>query len=189
MKIGLYFGSFNPIHTGHCIIASYVVNNTELDQVWLVVTPQNPFKASNSLLNEYHRFHLVQAALEGETVLKATDIEFHLPKPSYTANTLVYLHEKYPQNQFAIIMGSDSFQNLPKWKNAAAIINHYFIYVYIRPGYPINNDFIKNVHILEAPLLDISSTRIRDYVRQKKSISFLVPDKVKAEIENNGYYR
>src|SRR3989339_302073 len=121
MKIGLYFGSFNPIHTGHLIIASHVLNETDLQQVWFVVSPQNPFKQEHSLLNEYHRLHLVQLAVEEDTRLRASDIEFKMPKPSYTIDTLVYLKEKYPQHQFTIIMGSDSFQNLPKWKNASLL--------------------------------------------------------------------
>ena len=117
MKIGLYFGSFNPVHVGHLIIANYIANHTNVEQVWLVVSPQNPLKQSNSLLNEYHRLALVNTALEGETKIRASDIEFRLPKPSYTVDTLAYLHEKYPDYDFVIIMGSDSYQNLHKWKN------------------------------------------------------------------------
>ena len=189
MQIGLYFGSFNPIHTGHCIIAAHLINTTALDQVWFVVSPQNPLKNSNSLLNEYHRLHLIKVAIEEEPALKASDIEFHLPKPSYTVHTLAYLKEKYPRHEFAVIMGSDSFQNLNKWKNAELIIAQYNIYVYTRPGFPVVNTARQNVTVLDAPLLDISSTRIREYIRNKKSISFLVPEKVKDEIEKNGYYK
>lgn len=189
MKIGLYFGSFNPIHTGHCIIASHVAYNTDLEQVWLVVSPQNPFKVSANLLNEYHRLHLVRKALEYEPKLKVSDIEFHLPKPSYTVDTLAYLAEKYPQHEFAIIMGSDSFQNIAKWKNAKYIISNYDIYVYNRLGYTANNEVKARLKLLDAPLLEISSTRIREYIRAKKSIRFLVPDSVKEEIEGNGYYK
>ena len=112
MKIGLYFGSFNPVHVGHLIIANHVVNQTDVQQVWLVISPQNPLKTSAGLLNEYHRLHLVQSAIEGENRLKASQVEFNLPKPSYTANTLMYLGEKYPEHEFLIIMGSDSFSNL-----------------------------------------------------------------------------
>src|ERR1700749_4267157 len=117
MKIGLYFGSFNPIHHGHLLIASYILQQTQLKQIWFVVSPQNPLKPAASLLNEYHRLYLVQLAIEGEPNFRASDIEFKLPKPSYTVDTLPYLQEKYPANEFAIIMGSDSFQNLPNWKN------------------------------------------------------------------------
>lgn len=189
MKVGLYFGSFNPIHIGHCIIANHVLHNSPLDQVWFVVSPQNPFKSSSTLLNEYHRLHLVRLAIETESNLKASDIEFHLNKPSYTIDTLTYLQEKYPQNTFSIIMGSDSLQNLPKWKNAEIIIRDYQIYVYERPGFPIVAGQQSNIFKLSAPLLEISATQIREQVKQKKSIRFLVPDKVKEEIEKNGYYR
>lgn len=189
MKIGLYFGSFNPIHIGHCIIASHVANTTDVDQVWMVVSPQNPFKPSSSLLNEYHRLHLVKLAIAEDKRLNVSDIEFHLPKPSYTIHTLTYLNEKYPQHEFAVIMGSDSFQNLPKWKNAEQIIKNYDLYVYTRPGYSAGNDIGARLTIMDAPLLEISSTRIREMVRNRTSIRFLVPDLVMVEIENNGYYR
>ena len=122
MKIGLYFGSFNPVHNGHLLIANYVMNYTDIEQLWMVVSPQNPLKPSKSLLNEYHRLGLIQLALEGESKIKASTIEFKLPKPSYTIDTLTYLREKYPDHQFSIIMGSDSFINLPKWKNYELII-------------------------------------------------------------------
>src|SRR4051794_31489937 len=125
MKIGLYFGSFNPVHHGHLIIASHFLQNTDLDQVWFIVSPQNPLKPSAGLLNEYHRFYLVQLAVESEPKLKASDIEFRLPKPSYTVNTLAWLMEKYPDHLFSIIMGSDSFQNLARWKNYEYILQHY----------------------------------------------------------------
>jgi nicotinate-nucleotide adenylyltransferase len=189
MKIGLYFGSFNPIHNGHLIIAGHIINNTDLDRVWFVVSPQNPFKNAGALLNEYHRLHMVNTAIEGETKLKASNVEFKLPKPSYTIDTLTYLSEKYPQHQFTIIMGSDGFQNLDKWKNYSSLVQHYPIYIYKRPGFEINNTFGANIKVLDAPLLDISSTRIRDILKEKKSIRFLVPDAVKEEIERNGYYK
>lgn len=189
MKIGLYFGSFNPIHVGHCIIANHVVNNTFLDQVWFVISPQNPFKQSTALLNEYHRLHLVQLAIEPERNLKASDIEFQLPRPSYTIDTLINLKEKYPQHIFSVIMGSDGFQNIERWKNYQMIIRDYDLYVYMRTEFPINKDGFNRLSVLDAPLLQISSTRIREYVKQHKSIRFLVPDKVMDEIESNGYYK
>jgi nicotinate-nucleotide adenylyltransferase len=189
MKIGLYFGSFNPIHTGHCIIANHFINNTNLDQVWFIVSPQNPFKVSHTLLNEYHRLHLVQVAIEEEVALRASDIEFQLPRPSYTSDTLAYLTERYPANTFIIIMGSDSLQNLSKWKNSSVILKNYNLYVYLRPGYPAVNPGNASILFMDAPLLQISSTTIREYVKQKKSIRFLVPDKVREEIELNGYYK
>ena len=190
MKIGLYFGSFNPIHHGHLIIANYVLQHSELEQVWFIVSPQNPLKPSAGLLNEYHRLFLVNLAIEDERGLRSSDIEFKLPKPSYTVDTLTYLQEKYPQNEFSVIMGSDSFQNLPKWKNYEFILKNYPIYIYTRPGHEVKNDGQKsNIHILKAPLLEISATHIRENVKHGRSIRYLVPDKVMEEIERNAYYR
>lgn len=189
MKIGLYFGSFNPIHTGHCIIANHLINNTDLWQVWFIVSPQNPLKASATLLNEYHRLHLVRLAIEDEPSLKANDIEFLLPRPSYTIDTLTYLEEKHPNLDFAVIMGSDSFCNLKKWKNYELLIGRYNMYVYNRPGFLIESTIPENVTVLDAPLLQISSTHIRDNIRAKKSVRYLVPDKVRDEIERYNYYR
>ena len=190
MKVGLYFGSFNPIHHGHLLIASYVLDHTDLQQVWFVVSPQNPLKPAASLLNEYHRLYLVQLAVEGEKNLKASDIEFKLPKPSYTINTLTFLQEKYPNNEFSIIMGSDSFQNLPKWKNSDVLLKNYPIYIYIRPGFETLPVYpgAKAIHRLDAPLLPTSSTAIRKNIREGKSIRYLLPENVRAEIERNGYY-
>jgi nicotinate-nucleotide adenylyltransferase len=190
MRVGLYFGSFNPIHHGHLLIATYILEHTDLDQVWFIVSPQNPLKPSATLLNEYHRLFLVQLAVEGEKNLKASDIEFKLPKPSYTVDTLAYLQEKYPTNQFAIIMGSDSLQNLPKWKNYQWLLRNYPIYVYKRLEHETLPNYPEAVHIqiMDAPLLPISSTTIRQNVREGKSIRYLVPDAVREEIEKSGYY-
>lgn len=191
MKVGLYFGSFNPIHHGHLLIASYILQHTALQQIWFVVSPQNPLKQAGSLLNEYHRFHLVQLAIEGAKDLRASDIEFRLPKPSFTANTLAYLEEKYPANEFSIIMGSDSLQNLPKWKSADWLLRNYPIYVYRRPGHTTLPAFpdAKDIHEIDAPLIPISSTDIRKQIREGRSIRYLVPDAVREDIERNGYYR
>jgi nicotinate-nucleotide adenylyltransferase len=189
MNIGLYFGSFNPIHIGHCIIASHIVQNVSLDSVWFVVSPQNPLKQSSSLLNEYHRLHLVQLAVEDEAKLKACDIEFHLPRPSYTINSIAYLNEKYPDKTFSIIIGSDSLQNLDKWKNAHTLVKNHTFFVYKRPGFEIINPLKAPVRIVDAPLLEISSTHIRDTLKKGKSIRYLVPDKVHDEIERCHYYR
>lgn len=190
MKVGLYFGSFNPIHNGHLIIAQHILNETDLTQIWFVVSPQNPFKEQKTLLNEYDRLHLVNLAIQNYTLFKAVDIEFRLPKPSYTINTLTYLEEKYPHDSFAVIMGSDSLQNLDKWKHGDQIMSRFPIYVYNRPGFPVNNESaIKDLHILNAPLLEISATHIRELVSHSKSIRFLVPDVVCNEIELSGYYK
>lgn len=189
MKIGLYFGSFNPIHTGHLIIANYIAYNTDLDKVWLVVSPQNPLKPSSSLLNEHHRFHLAELAVQGEPRLRASNIEFSLPRPSYTIDTLTYLAEKFPTQEFTVIMGSDSFQNIRRWKNYEQLVKHYPIYVYKRPGHEVKETFGANVQVLEAPMLDISSTHIRQWIQQGKSIRYLVPDNVVAYIAENNYYK
>ena len=189
MNIGLYFGSFNPVHTGHLIIASHVVNYTDVQQVWLVVSPQNPFKQSASLLNEYDRLHLVNLAIDDETRIKASDVEFKLPRPSYTIDTLTYLKEKYPQHTFSIIMGSDGFQNLPKWKNAELLIKEYPIIVYRRPGFEIIDHWNARLTVLDAPMLDISATLIRNNIKEGKSIRYLFSEKVKEEIERNNYYK
>ncbi|HYH15926.1 MAG TPA: nicotinate (nicotinamide) nucleotide adenylyltransferase [Flavisolibacter sp.] len=189
MKVGLYFGSFNPIHVGHLIIASHVLNETDLQKIWFVLSPQNPFKHSASLLNEFDRLYLVQKAVEGDDRLRASDIEFSLPKPSYTSHTLAYLKEKYPTHEFSIIMGSDSFQNLGKWKNAEAIINNYPILVYERPGFPVNNTIDAQIQVMKAPLLEISATHIRNAIQHGKSIRYLVPDIVEKEIVANRFYK
>lgn len=189
MHIGLYFGSFNPVHTGHLIIAKHVLNNTPLKQIWLIVSPHNPLKKSSSLLNEYHRLHLVQSSIEGENDLKASNIEFHLPKPSYTIDTLTHLTEKYPAYNFSVIMGSDSFCNIHKWKNHQTLLRDYQLYIYKRPGFEIKEPIESNISVLNAPLLEISSTHIRELVKNGKSIRYLVPDAVKEEIERNHYYR
>src|SRR6476469_5463485 len=189
MKIGLYFGSFNPIHIGHLIVGNHVANHTDMQQVWYVVSPQNPLKPSAGLLNEYHRLHLVRLAIEEEPKLKASDVEFKLPRPSYTIDTLTYLREKYPQHQFSIIIGSDSFQNLPKWKNFDLLIKEYPFIIYKRPGFEINDTWNAGVTILDAPMLDISATAIRNNIREGKSIRYLVEEKVREEIEGNNYYK
>lgn len=189
MKIGLYFGSFNPVHVGHLIIANHVLNETELEEVWFIISPQNPFKQGNSLLNEYHRLHLVRVATEGDNRIKASDIEFSLPKPSYTSVTLAYLSEKHPDHNFSIILGSDSFQNLDKWKNAETIIRNYDLYVYMRPGFDIKDKLNARLHLLDAPLLQLSATQIRNYIKEGKSVRYMLPDKVLEEIQKGNYYK
>lgn len=190
MHIGLFFGSFNPVHNGHLIIANFILQNTAIKQVWFVVSPQNPLKPSAGLLNEYHRLYLVQLGIEGEQSLRASDIEFRLPRPSFTIDTLTYLQEKYPEHIFSIIMGSDSYQNLPRWKNYMQILKSYPLLVYLRPGHPITIKHQEiSITLLKAPLLEISATHIRETIKRGDSIRYLVPDKIKEEIERNGYYR
>jgi nicotinate-nucleotide adenylyltransferase len=188
MHIGLFFGSFNPIHTGHLIIATHTLNYTDLNEIWFVVSPQNPFKSSSNLLHEQHRLNLVKTAIEGEHHIKASNIEFKLPRPSYTIDTLQYLFEKYPNYTFSIVLGSDGLQNFTQWKNYELILKFSRLYVYKRPGFEITPlDGAKIIEI-ESPLLQISSTHIRKLIRERKNIRYLVPDSVKEEIDRNGYY-
>lgn len=188
MNIALYFGSFNPIHHGHLIIANQIIQQENYHELWFVVSPQNPFKAENNLLNANHRFQLLQLAVEGETKLKVSNIEFKLPKPSYTVNTLIYLKEKYPSHQFDIVIGSDGFQNLSKWKNSDFIIKNYKFVVYQRPGFEIRNSINANLKEVSGPQLLISSTHIRKMINENKSIKYLVPDLVNDEIRAKKYY-
>jgi nicotinate-nucleotide adenylyltransferase len=189
MKIGLYFGSFNPIHVGHLIIANHVLNETDLNKIWFVVSPQNPFKSSNSLLNETHRLQLVRLAVEHDNRLKASDVEFNMPKPSYTIDTLAYLKEKNPDDVFSIIMGSDSLQNLDKWKNYEKITGAHTIFVYKRNGFEIDNTHGASIVELNAPILEISATHIRELIKAGKSIRYLVPELVREEIETRKFYK
>ena len=187
MNIGLYFGSFNPVHHGHLIIANHIINETTIKEVWFIVSPQNPFKKTTTLLSEQHRLQLVKIAIDDTPGLRASNIEFTLPKPSYTIDTLMYLEEKYPQHHFEIIMGSDGFQNIDKWKNGSQILKNYKIIVYERPGFIMDRNDAA-ITLVNAPLLDISSTQIRRLIKEKKSIRYLVPETVLKEIETQQYY-
>lgn len=189
MRVGLYFGSFNPIHHGHLMIASHIMMETDLDQLWFVVSPQNPFKSGNSLLNEYHRLHLVRLAIDDDTRFRACDIEFRLPRPSFTSDTLSYLSDEYPNHDFSLVLGSDSLMNFEKWKNFSHILNRYKIRVYERPGFKVRTDLAGSITRCEAPLIEISSTRIREMVSKGESIRYFVPESVREEIERSHYYR
>lgn len=189
MNIGLYFGSFNPIHVGHLIIANFILNETDLKKVWFVVSPQNPLKSNNSLLNEYDRLQLARLSTEFDNRISVSDIEFNLPKPSYTINTLTYLREKYPSHNFTIIMGSDSFKNLNKWKNYEKIVKDYSIYIFKREGFEIENTVQASIKVIDAPLLQISATHIRRLIKEGKSIRYLVPENVREEIESRKFYK
>lgn len=188
-KIGLFFGSFNPIHIGHLIIANYMTNYTELDEVWFVVSPQNPFKEKRSLGNMYDRLEMVNLAIENTENLKASDIEFKLPQPSYTIDTLMHLGEKYPTKDFFLIMGEDNLTDLPKWKNADIILRDYKIIVYPRPGY--DGGQLKNhpsVIMTKSPVMELSSTFLRRAIKDAKNIKFYTPDKVIDFIAKKGMY-
>jgi len=203
MKIGLFFGSFNPIHIGHLAIANIMAENTDLDKVWFVVTPQNPLKPSKGLLHEFDRFDMVKAAVADNYKFDVSDVEFHLPKPSYTIYTLAHLREKNPGKEFCLILGEDNLENFVKWKNYWEILNQFSLYVYPRPiassgqarpaaSSPVtNSDLRRHAHVkmIEAPLLDISATYIRDCIKRNKSIRYLVPEVVEQMIRAKGFYQ
>ena len=176
MTIGLYFGSFNPIHIGHMAIANYMVEYGGLDQLWFVVSPQNPLKEKKSLLKDYHRLEMVRLAIEGDDRLRASDIEFRLPRPSYTIDTLTYLEEKHPDREFRLIMGADGLKTFHKWKHADLIVKKYHRLIYPRPGVDLTSLLpLPNATIVDAPTMEISSSFIRRAIRQGKDIRHLVP--------------
>ncbi|HAA13588.1 MAG TPA: nicotinic acid mononucleotide adenylyltransferase [Cytophagales bacterium] len=190
MKVGLYFGSFNPIHIGHLIIANTIVEATKLTEVWFVVSPQNPFKPRKSLLHEFDRLDLVRLAIGDNYHLRASDIEFSLPKPSYTVDTLAHLYDKYPQHQFSLIMGEDNLVHFHKWKNSGQILEHHDLIVYPRPGIGEVGE-MKNhprVQYVKAPLLEISATYIRDQIKNGHSVQYLLPDAVVDRIRGSKFY-
>ncbi len=190
MKIGLFFGSFNPIHTGHLIIANYFAENTDIDKVWFVVSPQNPFKQKSTLLDEKQRLYMVNLAVEDNYKLEASNMEFRLPQPSYTINTLTYLKEKHPEHTFVLLMGSDNLAGLPKWKNIELILTNHPVYIYTRrdtesPESPIKGNF----SFFKVPLIDISSTFIRENLKSGVSVRYLVPEKVWEYLGEMGFYK
>lgn len=178
-KIGLFFGSFNPIHIGHLAIANYLIEYTDLEQIWFVVSPHNPLKKKESLLDDYQRFEMVQLAIEDDFRFKASDIEFRLPQPSYTIDTLTYLHEKHPQHQFCLLIGGDNLSNFHKWKNYQSILDYYSLYVYARPGFQ-EDDFKTqgDIHFFHAPQMDVSSSFIRKAIKEGKDVRHFLPPKV-----------
>lgn len=190
MLVGLFFGSFNPIHNGHLIIAQYLLNELVVDQIWIIVSPHNPLKEKSSLAKDYDRLHLVRLATEDNPKIKVSNIEFNLPKPSYTIDTLTHLREKYPEQEFALIMGGDNLVSLPKWKNYELILRDYRILVYKRPRYETDSKLLlhPNIIMLNAPQLEISSTMIRDLIRRGKSVQYLVPEKVFEELTSSKLY-
>lgn len=189
MKIGLFFGSFNPIHTGHLIIASTILNESELDKVWFVVSPQNPFKTQATLLHEFDRLDLVRLAIKEDDRLEACDIEFSMPKPSFTIDTLMYLKEKHPSYTFQLIMGEDNLTHFHRWKNHQEILNQFEVCVYPRPTSKetkFHNH--EKVKMISASMTDISATYIRKCVQEGKSIQYLVPEEVKLQIEAKKFF-
>jgi len=190
MKVGLLFGSFNPVHIGHLIVANFMAANTDLDAVWLVVSPQNPFKPSNALLHEFDRLHMVSLAVADNPNLGVSNIEFSMPKPSYTIDTLTYLQEKYPSYEFVLIMGEDNLPLFPKWKNYERILEYHKVYVYPRSGSVMTEiPEMPKVTFVKAPVLDISATFIRKCIREEKSIKYMVPDEVADYIQVHKLYR
>ena len=202
MKIGLYFGTFNPIHIGHLIIANHFAEYSGLDQIWMVVTPHNPLKNKETLLDDYQRLQLVYLATEDYPKIKPSDIEFKLPQPNYTVTTLVHLQEKYPQHIFSLIMGEDNLKSLHKWKNHEVILQNYEIYVYPRLDAKDrlaesislegeNKNFMSKakIHLIDAPIVEISSTFIRENIKNKKNIVPLLSSKVWEYIDHNNLYR
>ncbi len=190
MKIGLFFGSFNPVHIGHLIIANFMATQTDLDKVWLVVSPQNPLKPKKSLARDHDRLHLVRLGIGDNPYLEASNVEFSLPQPSYTVDTLAHLQEKYPEREFALIMGGDNLASLHLWKNYAHILAHYDIYVYRRPSYDLGELATHpRVRLFEAPLLEISATYLRACLSEGKSVRYLVPEPVWEYLEAGSLYK
>ncbi|MGQ3677332.1 nicotinate (nicotinamide) nucleotide adenylyltransferase [Tenacibaculum discolor] len=191
-NIGLYFGTFNPIHIGHLIIANHLVENSDLDEIWMVVTPHNPFKKKSSLLDNHHRLEMVYLATEEYEKIQPSDIEFNLPQPNYTINTLVHISEKFPNYKFSLIMGEDNLKSLHKWKNYEVILEDYDIYVYPRVSNGVvENQFKdhKKIHRVEAPIVQISSTMIRNAINEGKNCKPLLSDKVWKYIDEMNFYK
>ena len=188
-KTGLFFGSFNPIHIGHMIVASYMREFTDLDQVWFLISPQNPLKDKKNLLADHHRLMLIKTAIEDDAEFMVSDIEFKMPKPSYTIDTLTWLSEKYPNRELVVIAGTDILPNFHKWKNYEVLLEYYSMYVYNRPGYDAgkyrNHPSVK---LFDAPLMEISSSFIRDAIRLKKDVRYMMPAKVWEYIKEMHFY-
>ncbi len=189
MKVGLFFGSFNPIHIGHLAIANYIVEYTDIEQIWFVVSPHNPLKKKESLLNDIDRLEMAEMAIKGDERFYASDIEFRMPKPSYTIDTLTYLKEQNPRHQFAIIMGADGLPTFHKWKNPKEIIKQYTRYIY--PRHNIHEEELKkhdNIRIIHAPKIEISSSFIRKAIKEEKDVRYFLPNNIYQHICRMGYY-
>lgn len=191
-KIGLFFGTFNPIHIGHLIIANHLAEHSELDEIWLVITPHNPHKKKSSLLPDYHRLEMVFLATKSYDRIKPSDIEFNLPQPNYTTHTLIHLSEKFPKYQFSLIMGEDNLNTLNKWKNYQTILSDYQIIVYPRltpTNIPEELQNHHNIKKIDAPIMEISSTFVRKSIQQGKNVRPMLDEKVWAYIDHNLFYR
>ncbi len=192
MKVGLFFGTFNPIHIGHVVIANYIAEYSDLDQVWLVVTPHSPFKKKTSLLNDYQRLEMVHLATEDYNKIRPSDIEFNLPQPNYTINTLTYLQEKFPDHEFALIMGEDNLKSFHKWKNFQVILELHDIYVYPRVSEDKKTnqfDDHQRIHHVDAPIMELSSTFIRKAIKEGKNIRPMLPEKVWKYVDEMNFYK
>jgi len=196
-KIGLFFGSFNPIHIGHLILANYILENSDMDELWFVVSPQNPFKDKKSLLADHNRLDMVQLAVKNYPKMRASNVEFSLPKPSYTIDTLTYLKEKYPNYSFALIMGEDNLDSLPKWKNAEKLMSDYQIIVYPRTfeggtSTSLSVSKIKNqenINIINAPIIELSATEIRNMIKEGKNVRPMLPPEVFEYLDGSSFYK
>jgi nicotinate-nucleotide adenylyltransferase len=195
MKVGLYFGSFNPIHIGHLAISGYMTEYAGLDQVWFVVSPHNPLKKKETLLADHHRLYMTELAIGDNDRLKASDIELKLPVPSYTIDTLAYLKDKYQKNEFVLVMGEDNLYTLHKWKNVKELVKNYSLYVYPRPGaaqppHIILEELlaIADIHFVNAPLMELSGTFIRNGIKAKKDMSYFLPPPVWKYIKEMHFY-
>lgn len=191
-KTGLYFGTFNPIHIGHLIIANYMVEFSDLDEIWFVVTPHNPHKKKKTLLADHHRFAMVELAIENYPKLQASKVEFSLPQPNYTVNTLAHLEEKYPKNNFCLIMGEDNLKSLHKWKNFEVILKRYSIYVYPRISEgEVESQFLnhKKIQTVDAPIIELSSTFIRKAIKSGKNIEPMLSPKVWTYLDEMNFYK
>ncbi|QMU65730.1 MAG: nicotinate-nucleotide adenylyltransferase [Flavobacteriaceae bacterium] len=192
MKIGLYFGTFNPIHVGHLIIANHLLEYSDLDEIWMVITPHNPHKKKTSLLKDHHRLTLVYLATEDYHSMRPSNIEFKLPEPNYTINTLAHISEKYPTHHFCLIMGEDNLKNFHRWKNYETILEHYHIYVYPRISEGTTETPFDNhpkIHKVDAPIIEISSTLIRNGIKAKKNVRPMLPKEVWQYIDEMNFYR
>lgn len=192
-KTGLFFGSFNPIHIGHLILANYILENSDMDELWFVVSPQNPFKDKKSLLKDNNRLDMVQLALKNYPKMRVSNVEFSLPKPSYTIDTLTYLHEKYPEHSFSLIMGEDNLKGLQKWKNSELLIKNHQIIVYPRTfeGEKKDNEYLQheNITLIKAPIIELSATEIRQMIKDGKNVRPMLPPEVFEYLDGSSFYK